>query len=414
MIRFLTFLETHFIGIVNFKSICRKISSYYNFMKKSKFRIRKSLTNLPILHKIGDMSTLYSILITKAKSFQWDFWSIGLALIAGLMLSILSWFELCVEHCSANQDYRLFGFPFAIVGMIFFTVLVALHIFSKRYQLLSRFVGWLIAAALGSELMFIAVQKYQIGHWCPVCLSIATTVAAAALVLLTGYLLGFKIILQHHNRGETMQKIKQGLKCFTFVIFGFLISFIGISKPDSAEAAINDVKDRMAFGVRNSPVEVYFVTDWYCPSCRKVEPEIERIYPQIESRVTFYFIDYPIHKKSLNFSPYNIAFLINNKPQYFQARQLLADLSEKTETPNNDDIEKAARRNRIAYEELTFLDIKTGLEFFEKIVNQYDLHATPTVIITNPRRNSVVKLEGRDEISGEKILNAIVHMTPSN
>jgi len=190
------------------------------------------------------------------------------------------------------------------------------------------------------------------------------------------------------------------------------MAFIGISKPDSAEAAMSDMRERMAFGTKKSPVEVYFVTDWYCPSCRKIEPQMEKLYAKIKSDVTFYFIDYPIHKKSLNFSPYNLAFLVNNKEQYFRARDLLTALSEKTESPKDEDIERAASKYGISYKELTFLDIKTGMEYFDKIVDQYGLHATPTVIITNPRRKSVVKFEGRDEISEDKILNAIEKMTP--
>jgi protein-disulfide isomerase/uncharacterized membrane protein len=359
------------------------------------------------------MSTLFSI-VAKGKSFQWNFWLVSLALIAGLGLSILSWLELCVEHCSVNQDYRLFGLPFAVVGMIFFTLVITLRFLSLRYQSLTRLMGWLIASALGSELMFIAVQKYQIGHWCPVCLSIAASVTSAALVLLIGYLIGLKVTIQHYNRGEIMQKIRQGFACLSFVVLGFLVAFIGISKPDSAEAAMNDIKERIIFGTKASPVEVYFVTDWFCPSCRKIEPQIEKIYPKIKSKVAFYFIDYPIHKKSMNFSPYNLAFMINNKPQYFKARQLLMELSDTTENPKDSDIESAASKYHIDYQELTFLDIKTGLEYFEKIVDKFELHATPTIIIYNPRRNSVVKLEGRDEISEDKILEAIRNLTPAS
>jgi thiol-disulfide isomerase/thioredoxin len=359
------------------------------------------------------MNTLTSILIKKGKSFQWSFWLVSLTLIAGLVLSVLSWLEVCVEHCSANQDYQLFGWPFAMMGMTFFTVLIALHFLSQRYAFLSRLVGWLIASALGAEGMFIAVQKYEIGQWCPVCLSIAASVVIAALVLLIGYFKGFKTTIQHHNRGETMQKIKQGFTCLSFIVLGFLMAFIGISKPDSAEAAINDIKERVAFGTKNSPVEVYFITDWFCPSCRKIEPMIEKIYPDIKSEVTFYFIDYSIHKKSLNFTPYNLAFLIHDKPHYFKARQMLLELTDQTESPKDEDVTKAARQHGLNFKELSFLDIKTGLEYFEKIVDKYDLKATPTIIITNPKRNSTVKLEGRDEISEEKILNAIEKLTPS-
>lgn len=349
----------------------------------------------------------------RENSSQWNFWLVGLALIAGLILSVLSWLELCVEHCSANQDYLLLGFPFAFVGISFFIVLITLHFLSRRYEFLSQIVGWLIASALGAELMFIVIQKYQIGHWCPVCLSIAASVAIAALVLVTGYIRSFKATIQHHNRGDIMRKVKQGFTSLLFIIFGFSMAFIGISKPDYAQAAMNDIKERIAFGTKNSPVEVYFVSDWFCPSCKKIEEQMEKIYPKIKSKVTFYFIDYPIHKKSLNFSPYNLSFLIYNKPEYFKARQMLMDLTDKTESPKDEDVLKAAKKNGITFKELTFLDIKSGLEYFDKIVEKYDLHATPTVIITNPKRNSVVKFEGRDEISEEKILDAIEKLSPS-
>ncbi len=357
---------------------------------------------------------LFSNLVSKEKFFSWSFWLVSLALIAGLVLSILSWLEVCVEHCSANQDYLLIGLPFAMVGIIFFSVLIMLQFLSLRYEFLTKLMGWLIASALGSELMFVGVQKYQIGHWCPICLSIAASVACAALVLLAEYLMSLKATIQHHNRGEIMQKIRQGFASLSFIILGFLIAFIGISKPDSAEAAMNDIKDRIVFGTKNSPVEVYFVTDWFCPSCRKIEPLIEKMYPDIKSQVAFYFIDFSIHKKSLNFTPYNLAFLMSNKSQYFKARQLLMELSDKTESPKEDDIESAASKYKIKYKELSFLDIKTGLEYFEKIVDKFDLHATPTIIVYNPQRNSVVKLEGRDEISEDKILEAIKKLTPAS
>lgn len=363
------------------------------------------------------MSTLSSsVTAEKGKSFRWKFWLVGLALIAGLILSALSWLEFCVEHCSANQDYNLFGLPFAIVGITFFTVLTALHFLSRHYSFLSRLVEWMIASAVGAELMFIIIQKYGIGHWCPVCLSIAASVFVAALVLLIQYFKNFKEIIQHHNRGEIMQKIKQSKQsfaCISFLVLGFLMAFIGISKPDFAEASMNEMRDKIVFGTKNSPVEVYFVTDWFCPSCKKVEPLIEKIYPEIKSKVAFYFIDYPIHKKSLNFSPYNLSFLVHNKPQYFKARQMLMNLADSTENPKDTEVKKVTSKNQLTFKELTFLDIKSGLEYFDKIVDKYKLHATPTIIITNPRRNSVVILEGRDEISEEKVLNAIEKMTPN-
>src|ERR1700761_8723537 len=146
----------------------------------------------------------------KGASFYWNFWLISFAFLAGLILSILSWFELCVEHCSANQSYHLFGFPFAIIGMAFFTTLLLFHFLSIHKALFSRLVGWMIGTAFGAEIMFIIVQKYQIGHWCPVCLSIAGSVGLAALILSIGYFKNLIFIIQHQNQGNIMLKIQKG------------------------------------------------------------------------------------------------------------------------------------------------------------------------------------------------------------
>ncbi|MBA2368287.1 MAG: thioredoxin domain-containing protein [Candidatus Protochlamydia sp.] len=338
------------------------------------------------------------------------FWITAIALFFGLVLSILSWMELCVEHCSANQDYRLFGLPFAIVGITFFIVLNAIHLSSRKFPFLSLWTGWLVASALGAELMFILVQKYQIGNWCPVCLSIAFSILIAGIALSSNYIKALYRDIKQRNRGNIMGYIKQGLTSLSFIVLGFLMAFVGVSKPNEAEAAMEEMKTRLAFGTLNSPVEVYFVSDWYCPSCKKIEPQIEKILPEIKSKSTFYFIDYPIHKKSLNFTPYNLAFLVYEKPNYLIARKALSDLSEDSETPNDNDILKIAKDHKLTFNELSYLEVKTGIDFFDKIVEKFDLSGTPTVVITNTKTNKVVKLEGRDQISEEKIIKAVDSM----
>jgi len=208
-----------------------------------------------------------------------------------------------------------------------------------------------------------------------------------------------------------MQKIKRGLIRLSLVSLGFLMTFIGISQLNATETTVNDIKDRISFGNQNSPVEVYFFTDWFCASCRKIEPEIEEIFPHIQSQVAFYFIDYPIHKKSLNFSPYNLAFLIYNKPQYFQARQALIELTERTQTPTDEDVEQEAQKWSIPFKKLSSLDVKAGLQYFNQMIHDYALYCTPTIVITDPLRNRVVKLQGRGQISKEKVLETIQKMS---
>lgn len=342
---------------------------------------------------------------------NWGFWLITVALIAGLALSFFSWLELCIEQCSASQEYLIFNIPFAIFGMAFFVVAIVLHFMSRSTPVCSDLLGWMIASALGAELMFIEIQRSQIGHWCPLCLSIAGFIAIAALVLLTGFAANLKKALQQHNRGETMRSMRRAVTSISFMALGFIMALIGISKPDSAAAAVKDMKERVAFGTKNAPIDVYFVSDWFCPSCKKIEPIIEKIYPKINSKVTFYFVDYPIHRKSMNFAPYNLAFLVNDKRQYFKARRMLIALAEKTDSPTDEDVEKLAKKEGIPFKELSYLEVKNGMEYFEGIIEKYNLKSTPTIIITNPKRNVTIVLEGRDEISEEKILKAIENRT---
>jgi thiol-disulfide isomerase/thioredoxin len=360
------------------------------------------------------MNTLdKNITFTQKTSIPWLFWMITLALSAGLILSVLSWMEICVEHCSANQDYYLFGMPFAFVGMGFFSTALCSHLLSHRYEFLSILLGLMIAAAFGSEIRFIAVQKYEIGHWCPVCLSVALTVGIVGLLLIANYFKQLKNPFKLDNRGQIMDFIKKGLASLSFAFIGFLMAFVGISKQNYAEAAVSEIKDKLAFGNKNSPVEVYFVTDWFCPSCRKVEPLIERIFPKIQSKVAFYFIDYPIHKHSLNFTPYNLAFLINDRQQYMKARDALMVLTTENESPNDQDIMALANQNHLNFRELSFMEVKAGMEFFEKTVEKYNLNSTPVLIITNVKNNKTIKLDGRDEITEANIMKAIESANPS-
>lgn len=334
-------------------------------------------------------------------------WVIGLALMTGLILSILSWLEICIESCSATRQYRLFRLPFAEFGVAFFVTIISMHVLLRKYPKLGSLTGWMVASALGAEAMFVIVQKYQIGTWCPVCISIAGALVVAGLALTIPYLKGFILAIKTENKGEIMHKIRTSLTSLSFFAIGFLVAFIGISKPNLAQAAAEEMKERLAFGNTNSPIEVYFVTDWFCPACRKIEPQIEKLYPSIQSKVTFYFIDYPIHSKSMNFVPYNLSFLLHNKSQYFEARHLLTELTKKTEKPTDPDIVAAAKKTGIPYEDLSFLDVKAGMDYFDGIVKKYQLSSTPIVILTHTKTKKTITLDGLDEISSNKILKAI-------
>ncbi len=87
------------------------------------------------------------------------------------------------------------------------------------------------------------------------------------------------------------------------VLMGLGGSIMGVKKE--ADAAELD----MFLGKTSSPTTVYFVSDWFCPICRKIEPAIEKMYPELAKSVRISFIDLPIHKETLNFTPYNLQFI---------------------------------------------------------------------------------------------------------
>lgn len=269
----------------------------------------------------------------------------------------------------------------------------------------------MLAMGLGAESLFIYIQKYQIGHWCPVCLSIVASLLIGAIAYSSKYLYKVFLVLFNRNQGELMKLFKTTLTSLSFAFIGLLSAFIGVSKINPAHAALAEIKEQIVLGQKNSPIEIFFISDWYCPSCKSVEPLIETLLPKIQSKVAFYFIDYAVHTKSQNFMPYNLSFLINNKREYFKARSILYAITENNDSPTESDIEKAAKAANMTYHELPFLSVKSGLEYFEKIATKYDLTATPTMIIVNAKTNKNQKLEGSNEITEAKIFKAIYDLS---
>ena len=101
------------------------------------------------------------------------------------------------------------------------------------------------------------------------------------------------------------------------VIVAYVISFYGVFKPEESFAAGLD-GDVPYFGNENSPVEVYYITDWFCPACKQIEPELEPYYPKMMTKARLFFVDYPIHPETMNYIPYNLSFMLNDKKQYFK------------------------------------------------------------------------------------------------
>lgn len=161
------------------------------------------------------------------------------------------------------------------------------------------------------------------------------------------------------------------------------------------------------FGKKTSAVEVYFVSDWLCPFCRKVEPEIERMAPAIGAVAKYTFLDDPIHRESTGFMPYGISILVNEKGNYFKARKALVELATKTRKPDNQSVGDAMRQYGIQFKLADFATVASLTASGLDIIRKSKVIMTPTVIVRNSKTGKQQLLVGADQIRAPVVLATI-------
>lgn len=322
--------------------------------------------------------------------------SLWFAVTAGLVLSVMSALHICSEACSETAKFTIFGVDFGWFGVAFFCVYLLILGLRNRSVWADRCFSAFTFACVGAELRFIWIQKFIIGTWCPICLSIAAAVFTAAAIV---------AVEKHISSRATGGNMKNFLKFLAttavMVAIGAAAAFVGVESE--AEAAppgtyLGDVK---------SPVTVYFVSDWFCPVCRKIEPEIEKIYPEVAKQARVAFVDFAVHKETLNFTPFNLQFLTYEKSKYIPLRKALNDLSNKTKAPTAEEVQAAVNPLGVKLRQVDYADTLYGMQLNLTIIRGFDVKATPTVVIANNKTNKNVKLVGDREISRQAILNAI-------
>ena len=338
--------------------------------------------------------------MTKAKNNLF-FYLTSFLIAVGFGLTILSWLEICSSACEIVHFYKFWGYDFELLGFLFFITLIPVHLLSRTYSWLSWVTTALLASAIGMELNFLRVQKYVIGEWCPVCVSIAAAVGLTALVYTVWFFYESK-----SEKGFLMRSFIRGGYSLSIGVIGFLIAFMAVAKPTPSFADLIANEGEPFFGKASSDVEVYIVTDWFCSACKKKEPMFQNMYPAIMSEAKLFFIDVPIHPESMNYLPYNLTFMIKHKDQYFKIREKLIELAKETKHPTLQMVESAVAPYGVKYEPLGYSDIDSGRRFFEGIVDTFKVTRTPTVVVANQRKLEAKKFAG-GEISEANILRAI-------
>jgi uncharacterized membrane protein len=322
--------------------------------------------------------------------------------ICGLILAALSGTDLCnFGGCTEAHQYRLFNISLPIIGLLYFGLLSAAILLFSFVEKTGMILSLLLAGGAGAELTMIHLQKNVIQAWCPLCLGIAAVVYLLCLVRII-------TALPESRRLFTMNRRKFVYKSAMFsaaMIVGFLVSFVGISRPEASAMQLDT-----ALGKQSSKIEVYVFSDWLCPMCLKIEPAIESVFPALGKKAKIQFIDKPIHPESMNFVPYHISFLINEKPKYLQIRKALFSLAKKNRNPSLDDIKAAVAPLGVTYKQLSFMEVTQTMGKAQALSTLYKVNATPTIVIVNTTTKKTKTLVGGSEITGENLLKAVKNL----
>lgn len=327
------------------------------------------------------------------------------AILTGLILSLLSWFEICTEACGENHKYLFFGAPFSLMGIIYFSVLLLFHFFSSSHETARLNTSLLLIAGLGAETLFIFVQKSN-GTWCPLCLGIAASVLVATLSTQADHFLDLSASLKQGNRTSIWDAIKKPLLALPVVFLGIAISLFGISKVDENAEEENALEEKIVFGQEDSPIEIYVFTSWICPACKKFEPRLERMMPDLLEKAKVTFVDYGEDMTTLNFLPYNLSFMLHNKDSYLLLRHMLKEIAAETETPNEAEIEKEAKKFGIQYIQLNYAEIAFAVEYFKDLARKFKIRSIPAMVIVDKKTDKQVILVG-SEIIAASVRDAI-------
>lgn len=311
-----------------------------------------------------------------------DWWAPLACNVAGLVLSIMDLLEICSEACSETAKFTIFSLNFGWFGLAFFTTVLASLAARRRFPVAGLLMSLLLFGAAGAELHFIWLQKYVIGKWCPICLTIAATVY-----------LGCGVLLYETLRSETVKnKFKRIAVMVVALVVGTIAATFGVARE--SQAALD-----FSLGKAKSPVTVYFISDWFCPVCQKVEPRIEQIYAHVAKEARIAFIDYPIHAETNNFTPYNLQFLAFEKEKYPKLRAALAELAQKTKTPTPEQVQAAVTPYGVTLRQMNYADILYGLQANLTTYRGFGVMATPSVVIANAKTKKHKVLVGDRQIT---------------
>lgn len=108
-----------------------------------------------------------------------------LAVSTGLMVSIFSIIEeMCLATaCRDTASFTIFGANLGWFGIAYFSLILILLWLRNSFCRLEWALYAMVFSGIGTELRLLWIQKYVIGSWCPLCVTISCALLVAAMLL---------------------------------------------------------------------------------------------------------------------------------------------------------------------------------------------------------------------------------------
>ena len=144
-------------------------------------------------------------------------------------------------------------------------------------------------------------------------------------------------------------------------------------------------------------VEVRLYTDYFCPPCRSMEPEIEPILKNLLKKKTIRltFVDVPFNSKSPLYARYFLYSLAkkNDVEHAIHVRNILFEAATRQDVNTKEQTEKLLTSKGIAY---VVWNTKPAFDRFNAMIKADKIDRTPTCVIV--KRGKKEKYVGKPDI----------------
>lgn len=132
--------------------------------------------------------------------------------------------ELCLATaCRDTASFTFFGFGMWWYGIAYFSLILLLMWLRNKVYVLNWALAAMVYSGIGAEFRLLWIQKYIIGSWCPLCVTICCALFIAAVILLIEN-------VQNTGSGEGRGKRLLGLLAFmtAMIVIGLAVAVAGI------------------------------------------------------------------------------------------------------------------------------------------------------------------------------------------